>query len=73
LTEVEKLKSGNTYSCSFFLPFEEEKISISAKIVDVSDQTYHCELVDLGDKDHEKIYLYVLERQKEELLSKSGL
>ncbi len=66
----EELEAGEEYPFKVTLPLINEVISGTIRIVDSSDRAYHCPFVDLGDKEKEKIHLFVLERQKEDLKQK---
>lgn len=65
--EVTELEIGKEYPFNMTLPLTNEVISGSIRIVNVSDRLYHCAFVDLSEEEREKIHLFILERQKEEL------
>ncbi|MCF8067876.1 MAG: cyclic nucleotide-binding domain-containing protein [Desulfobacterales bacterium] len=64
--EFERLKTGKRYTCSISLP--EHTVDTFVRILDISEDAYHCELVDLSKKDRDEIHLYILNRQKEDLM-----
>jgi len=70
--EDKELEAGEEYPFKVSLPLINELISGTIRIVDISDRAYHCAFVDLSDDEKEKIHLFVLERQKEELREKGG-
>ena len=68
--EDKGLERGKKYSFKITLPLINEVISGTFRIVDISDRAYHCIFVNLGIEKREKVHLFVLERQKEELRAK---
>ena len=69
-SEGEKLKRGKEYPFKLRLPLINEVISGVVRIVDIIDRIYHSTFVGLSSEDTEKIHLFVLERQKEDLREK---
>ena len=67
-----ELEPGEKYPFKMTLPLTDEVVSGTLRVVDISDSTYHCRFVDLSKEDREKIHLFVLEREKEELREKKG-
>jgi len=69
-SEDKELERGKKYPFKITLPLTKEAISGTFRIVNISDRAYHCIFVNLGIEKREKIHLFVLERQKEELRAK---
>ncbi len=69
-SEEKRLEVKKEYPFKMTLPLINEVISCTMKLVDISDGAYHCEFIDLGNEEMDKIHLFVLERQKEELTKK---
>ena len=67
-----ELEPGEKYPFKMTLPLNDEVVSGTLRIVDISDSIYHCRFIDLSKEDREKIHLFVLEREKEELREKKG-
>lgn len=65
-TEDKDLEVGQEYSFEMTLPLINEEISGLVRVVDISDQAYQCEFVDIRKEETEKIHLFVLELQEEE-------
>jgi c-di-GMP-binding flagellar brake protein YcgR len=61
------IETNKTYSFQITLPLLNEVIMGTIKVVDSSWDAYHCEFIDLSEEEREKLHLFVLERQKEEL------
>jgi len=68
--EGKELELGEEYPFKMTLPLINEVISGIIRIVDISDRAYHCQFIAPGEEDKEKIHMFVLERQKEELREK---
>lgn len=68
--EGKELELGEEYPFKMTLPLINEAISGIIRIVDISDRAYHCPFIALSEEDKEKIHMFVLERQKEELREK---
>jgi c-di-GMP-binding flagellar brake protein YcgR len=64
------LEINKEYPFKLPLPLIDEMISGIMRIVNISEKTYHCVYIDLTQEHREKIHLFVLERQKEELREK---
>lgn len=69
-SESEELKRGKEYPFELRLPLINEVISGVVRIVHISHGIYHSTFVGLSSEDTEKIHLFVLERQKEDLREK---
>jgi hypothetical protein len=69
-SEDVRLERGKKYPFKLTLPLIKEVISGTFRIVNISEKAYHCIFVNLGIEEREKIHLFVLERQKEELRAK---
>ena len=69
-SEDRELEREKKYPFKITLPLIKEVISGTFRIVNISDRAYHCTFVNLGIEKREKIHLFVLERQKEELRAK---
>jgi len=69
-SEDRELEREKKYPFKITLPLIKEVISGTFRIVNISDRAYHCIFVNLGIEKREKIHLFVLERQKEELRAK---
>ena len=69
-SEGKGLKTGKEYPFKLSLPLINEVISGIVRIVDISNRTYHSAFIRLSSEEREKIHLFVLERQKEELIEK---
>ena len=69
-SEDKELERGKKYPFKITLPLTKEAISGTFRIVNISDRAYHCIFVNLSIEKREKIHLFVLERQKEELRAK---
>lgn len=69
-SEDVELERGKQYPFKLTLPLIKEVVSGTFRIIDISKKTYHCIFVDLAVEEREKIHLFVLERQKEELRAK---
>lgn len=69
-SEDKELEREKKYPFKITLPLIKEVISGTFRIVNISDGAYHCIFVNLGIEEREKIHLFVLERQKEELRAK---
>jgi c-di-GMP-binding flagellar brake protein YcgR len=65
--EGKELELGEEYPFKMTLPLINEVISGIIRIVDISDRAYHCQFIAPSEEDKEKIHMFVLERQKEEL------
>ena len=65
-----ELEMGKEYPFKMTLPLINEVISGIIRIVDISGRILHCTFIGFGNKGREKIHLFVLERQKEELREK---
>jgi len=63
-----ELEVGNLYSFHISLPLVQEEIMGKLKVLHRSEAAFHCAFVDLGDEKQEKLHLFVLERQKEQLM-----
>ena len=68
--EGKELELGEEYPFKMTLPLINEVISGIIRIVDISDRAYHCQFIAPSEEDKEKIHMFVLERQKEELREK---
>lgn len=68
--EDKGLELGKEYLFKMNLPLINEVISGSIRIVDISGRAYHCAFIGLSEEEKEKIHLFVLQRQKEELREK---
>jgi hypothetical protein len=64
------LEVNKEYPFKMALSLIEEEISGIMRIVNISENTYHCAFIDLTREHKEKIHFFVLERQKEELREK---
>jgi len=62
-----ELEPGKKYPFKMTLPLIKEVVSGILRIVYISDSVYHCRFIGLRKEEREKIHLFVLERQKEEL------
>ena len=69
-SEGEELKREKEYPFELRLPLINEVISGVVRIVHISHRIYHSTFVGLSSEDTEKIHLFVLERQKEDLREK---
>jgi c-di-GMP-binding flagellar brake protein YcgR len=67
-----ELEPGEKYPFKMTLPLTDEVVSGTLRIVDISGSIYHGRFIDLSKEDREKIHLFVLEREKEELREKKG-
>jgi c-di-GMP-binding flagellar brake protein YcgR len=67
-----ELESGKKYPFKMTLPLTDEVVSGTLRIVDIFVGVYHCRFIDLSKEEREKIHLFVLEREKEELREKKG-
>jgi c-di-GMP-binding flagellar brake protein YcgR len=65
-----ELEIGKEYPCKMTLPLINEVISGIIRIIDISDRVYHCIFIGFSNEQRDKIHLFVLERQKEELREK---
>jgi len=63
-----ELEVDKQYPFHITLPLVHEQITGSLKVVHRSEAAFHCAFVDLGDEKQEKLHLFVLERQKEQLM-----
>jgi c-di-GMP-binding flagellar brake protein YcgR len=70
--DEKELEPGEKYPFKMTLPLTDEVVSGTFRMVDISDSIYHCRFIDLSKEDREKIHLFVLEREKEELREKKG-
>lgn len=68
--EDKGLEVGGKYPFKMTLPLINEVISGIIRISDISDRVYNCTFIGLSKEEMEKIHLFVLERQKEELREK---
>ena len=68
--EGKSLEVNKEYPFKMALPLIDEKISGIMRIVNISEEAYHCAFIDLTQEHKEKIHFFVLERQKEELREK---
>ena len=68
--KIREFETEGKYSFRMNLPIIRETISGIIRIVNISDKAYHCEFFDLNEGLRERIHLFVLERQKEELREK---
>ena len=68
--EERRLEVHKDYPFRMTLSLIDDEISGIFKIVNVTDKTYHCVFIDLTHEQREKIHLFVLERQKEEIREK---
>ena len=68
--EGKRLEINKEYPFKLPLSLIDEKISGIMRIVNISEKTYHCVFIDLTQEHREKIHLFVLERQKDELRDK---
>ena len=71
--EERGLEIHKAYPFKMTLSLIDDEISGIFSIVNVSDKTYHCVFIDLTHEQREKIHLFVLERQKEEIREKKRL
>ncbi len=69
--EGKKLEIEKEYPFKMKLPLVNDEILGIIRIVNISDASYHCAFVDRTQDDTEKIHLFVLERQKQELKEKN--
>ena len=65
-----ELEPGKKYPFKMTLPLIKEVVSGILRIVDISDSIHHCRFIGLRKEEREKIHLFVLERQKEQLRQK---
>jgi c-di-GMP-binding flagellar brake protein YcgR len=68
--EERGLEIHKEYPFKMTLSLIDDEISGIFSIVNVTDKTYHCVFIDLTHEQREKIHLFVLERQKEEIREK---
>jgi len=68
--EGKSMEFNKEYPFKMALSLIEEEISGIMRIVNISENTYHCAFIDLTREHKEKIHFFVLERQKEELREK---
>ena len=68
--EDKGLEIGKEYPFKLSLTLINEVISGIIRIVDSSDRAYHCVFIGFSEEQREKIHLFVLESQKEELIDK---
>ena len=68
--EDKELESGKRYPFKVTLPLINEVVSGIIRIADINDTSYHCRFIALKKEEKEKIHLFVLERQNEELREK---
>ena len=69
-SKEKRMEVGGKYAFKMGLPIINEIISGMIRVVDISDDAYHCGFFDLDEGFAEKIHHFVLERQKEELREK---
>ncbi|MFW6147837.1 MAG: PilZ domain-containing protein [Thermodesulfobacteriota bacterium] len=62
-----ELEVGKRYPFHVALPLVNENIMGNLKVRHISEKAYHCEFIDIGEENQEKLHLFVLERQKEQL------
>ena len=68
--EERGLEIHKEYPFRMTLSLIDDEISGIFKIVNVTEKVYHCVFIDLTYEQKEKIHLFVLERQKEEMREK---
>ena len=64
------IEMGKTFPFQITLPPLNQVITGTAKVVNRSEGLYHCAFIDLSEEKREKLHLFVLERQKEQLREK---
>ena len=70
--EEKEMEIHKEYPFRLKLSLIDEEISGIFNIVNVTEKTYHCVFIDLTHEQREKIHLFVLERQKEEIRERKG-
>ena len=68
--EDKELELAKEYPFEMPLHLVDEVVSGVVRIIDISDRAYHCTFIGLTKEEMEKVHLFVLERQKEELKEK---
>jgi c-di-GMP-binding flagellar brake protein YcgR len=61
------IEIGKTYPFQITLPLLKEAIEGTVKVLNISRGVYHCTFIALSEEKKEKLHLFVLERQKEQL------